>query len=72
MKEAKTLLDIIRGSQETGSPLIIHTDDAWALVTEVKEATGVMVQYKNVPDDYQTERGYIWQRINKRKFQLTV
>lgn len=71
-KEARALIDIIRGSQEAGTPLVIYYADIRSLYNEVKKATGVKLTYKTVPDNYQTSHGCIWQRQNRNQFQLTL
>lgn len=62
------LLEIIRNT-----PLVvIHIENAFALIQDLEEETGVKVKAKNIQDEFQTQRGYIWSRQNKRKFQLSI
>ena len=66
---AHVLVEIIQNSEWM---TIIHINDPFQLITEVEEETGVKLKYKNLQDDFETSRGYIWSRQNKRKFQLTI
>ena len=52
----------------TTGGIIIHCPDIWDVLTSLNEGTVGPFVAKNIPDEYVTERGYTWQRQNKRKY----